>query len=42
MMKRYCFVIEINEDQMGDYVALHKNPWPDTLRLLKEPGPRNS
>ena len=38
MMKRYCFVIEINEDQMEDYVALHRNPWPDTLRLLKEAG----
>jgi len=38
MMKRYCFVIEINEDQMEDYVAVHKNPWPDTLRLLKEAG----
>ena len=38
MMKRYCFIIEINEDQMEDYVALHKDPWPDTLRLLKEAG----
>jgi L-rhamnose mutarotase len=38
MMKRYCFVIEINEDQMEDYVAVHKNPWKDTLRLLKEAG----
>jgi L-rhamnose mutarotase len=38
MMKRYCFVIEINPDQMADYVALHKDPWKDTLRLLKEAG----
>ncbi len=38
MKKRYCFVIEINEDQMEDYVALHKNPWPETLKGLKEAG----
>lgn len=38
MKKRYCFVIEINEDQMDDYVALHKNPWPETLKELKDAG----
>lgn len=38
MKKRYCFVIEINEDQMDDYIALHKNPWPETLKGLKEAG----
>ena len=38
MKKRYCFVIEINPDQMADYVALHNDPWKDTLRLLKEAG----
>jgi len=38
MKKRYCFVIEINEDQMEDYTALHKNPWPETLKGLKEAG----
>jgi L-rhamnose mutarotase len=38
MKKRYCFVIEINEDQMQDYVALHKNPWPETLKGLKTAG----
>lgn len=37
-MKRYCFVIEINEDQMEDYVALHKNPWQETLQGLKDAG----
>ena len=38
MLKRYCFVIEINPDQMEDYVAIHKDPWPDTLKLLKKAG----
>ena len=38
MKKRYCFVIEINPDQMEDYVALHRNPWPDTLKQLKAAG----
>lgn len=38
MKKRYCFVIEINEDQMEDYVALHKNPWQETLEGLKAAG----
>lgn len=37
-MNRYCFVIEINEDQMEDYVALHKNPWQETLQGLKDAG----
>jgi L-rhamnose mutarotase len=36
--KRYCFVIEINEDQMDDYVNLHRNPWKETLEGLKEAG----
>lgn len=38
MKKRYCFVIEINEDQVDDYIALHKNPWPETLKGLKAAG----
>ncbi len=37
-MNRYCFVIEINEDQVEDYVNLHKNPWPETLKGLKDAG----
>ena len=37
-MNRYCFIIEINEDQMEDYVKLHKNPWPETLKGLKDAG----
>ena len=38
MKKRYCFVIEINEDQMEDYVAIHKDPWKETLEGLKAAG----
>ncbi|MGA2615613.1 MAG: L-rhamnose mutarotase [Spirochaetia bacterium] len=38
MKNRYCFVIEINEDHMDDYVSLHKNPWPETLKGLKDAG----
>jgi L-rhamnose mutarotase len=38
MKKRYCFVIEINPDQIDDYVALHRNPWKDTLELLSKAG----
>ena len=38
MKKRYCFVIEINPEEMDAYVALHKDPWEDTLRLLREAG----
>ncbi|MGI5920079.1 MAG: L-rhamnose mutarotase, partial [Christensenellales bacterium] len=38
MKKRYCFVIEINEDKMEDYVELHKNPWRETLEGLKAAG----
>ena len=37
-MNRYCFVIEINEDQVDDYVNLHKNPWPEVLSGLKAAG----
>ena len=38
MKNRYCFVIEIDEGQMDDYVSLHKNPWPETLKGLKDAG----
>jgi L-rhamnose mutarotase len=38
MKNRYCFVIEIDENHMADYVSLHKNPWPETLKGLKEAG----
>jgi L-rhamnose mutarotase len=37
-MRRYCFVIEINEDEMNDYVSIHKNPWEETLQGLKDAG----
>jgi L-rhamnose mutarotase len=37
-MNRYCFVIEINESQVEDYVNLHKNPWRETLEALKAAG----
>ena len=37
-MNRYCFVIEVNEDQIEDYVQLHKNPWQETLQGLKDAG----
>lgn len=37
-MNRYCFVIEISEDQVEDYVNLHKNPWRETLEGLKAAG----
>ncbi|MGI6141273.1 MAG: L-rhamnose mutarotase, partial [Caldicoprobacterales bacterium] len=33
-MNRYCFIIELNEDQVDDYVDLHKNPWQETLQGL--------
>ena len=36
--KRYCFIIEINEDQIDDYVEIHRNPWPETLADLKKAG----
>ena len=37
-MNRYCFVIEINEDQVDDYIDVHKNAWEETLKGLKNAG----
>lgn len=37
-MNRYCFVIEINEDQVDDYINVHKTAWKETLEGLKAAG----
>ena len=37
-MNKYCFVIELNEENVKEYVNLHKNPWPDMLQAIKEAG----
>lgn len=37
-VKRYCFVIELKDEHIAEYVELHKNPWPMMLETLKKWG----
>ena len=37
-MKRYCLVLELNEEYTDDYCDIHRNPWPELLDSLKENG----
>ncbi len=37
-MKRYCLVIELNEEHVEDYVDIHQNAWPEMLEAIKNAG----
>jgi L-rhamnose mutarotase len=37
-MKRYCFVIELKEEHVDEYVKLHRNAWPQMLEAIKRAG----
>jgi L-rhamnose mutarotase len=40
-MERYGSVVQIKEEKMDEYIALHKNVWPDVLRMIRECHIRN-
>ena len=33
-LKRYCFVIELKEEYVQDYIDIHKNPWREILEAI--------
>ena len=37
-MRRYLFVIELKPEYVKDYIELHKNPWPEILKEIKNAG----
>ena len=37
-MKKYCLVLELNEDSVDEYCNIHKNAWPELLKAIKENG----
>ena len=37
-MKRYCFIIEIKEEYIKEYIDLHKNAWPEMVKAIKRAG----
>jgi len=41
VIQRSAFVLRVRADKIDDYVAAHRDVWPDMLRALKESGIRN-
>jgi L-rhamnose mutarotase len=37
-MKRYCLVLELNEEFVDDYCDIHRTAWPELLKAIKENG----
>jgi L-rhamnose mutarotase len=35
---RYCFVLKVRPDLLGEYTGRHAAVWPDMLRALKQAG----
>ena len=40
-MKRYGWVIGLNEDKIDEYKRLHAAVWPDVLKMIRECNIRN-
>jgi L-rhamnose mutarotase len=40
-MKRYGQVIKVRPEKLKEYKKLHRNVWPDVLRMIKECNIRN-
>ena len=41
MIQRSAFVLRVRPDKIDEYVAAHRDVWPDMLGALKESGIRN-
>jgi L-rhamnose mutarotase len=41
MTQRSAFVLRVRPDKIDEYVAAHREVWPDMLQALKESGIRN-
>jgi L-rhamnose mutarotase len=41
MTQRAAFVLRVRPDKVDEYVAAHRNVWPEMLAALREAGIRN-
>lgn len=37
-MKKYLMVIKVRPEHRDDYIAIHKNPWPEMLETIRDAG----
>lgn len=37
-MKKYLMVIKVKPEHRDDYIAIHKNPWPEMLAAIRDAG----
>lgn len=37
-MKKYLMVIKVKPEHRDDYIAIHKNPWPEMLKAIRDAG----
>ena len=37
-MKKYLMVIKVKPEHREDYIAVHKNPWPEMLNAIRDAG----
>jgi L-rhamnose mutarotase len=37
-MRRYCFVLQVRPDRLGEYVERHRRVWPDMVEALRDCG----
>ena len=40
-MARYCFLLQVRPELLGEYRARHAQVWPEMLRALRDTGWRN-
>lgn len=40
-MARYCFVLQVRPELLGEYIERHRAVWPDMLHALRDSGWRN-
>ena len=37
-MKKYLIVIKVKPEKRREYIAIHKDPWPDMLEAIRQAG----
>jgi L-rhamnose mutarotase len=40
-MPRYCFLLQVRADRIGEYRGRHREVWPEMLAALRDTGWRN-
>jgi L-rhamnose mutarotase len=41
LVARYCFLLQVRPELLGEYRARHEQVWPEMLRALRDSGWRN-